>query len=395
MAVSLELRSPLLDHRVVELGLALPPALAAGKTALAQAFAADLPAETNARPKTGFGVPLDSWFRNELAGTAAELLLGGPDRGLFRARHARAAPARARERHADHGHRLWCLCMLELWQRRYLDVGAPACSPRPDSGRCPPRAPACRRRVRRCRARRASGDRPPRSARCSEARESARSRDCGPACPSRRPGPGRSRARASPRPARRRRRDGRAAPSRRRGRDRSSPPIAAAITGRARSIASSATIPKPSPSEGTTTASDSSTARCTGVTWPRNRTEPFSSSSRVRSFSPCSSTPRPAISRVASGRASSTFRNARSSTDVSLDRDQAADAEEPRCGARVRRRRRRGRDPVVDDLEVGLRETPRSPRGSGRGRARSRSDGGRERRSSGRRARRGDPRGTR
>ncbi len=43
MAVSLELRSPLLDHHVVELGLALPPSLAAGKRALQKAFAADLP----------------------------------------------------------------------------------------------------------------------------------------------------------------------------------------------------------------------------------------------------------------------------------------------------------------------------------------------------------------
>src|SRR5262245_16530545 len=84
MAVSLELRSPFLDHRVVELGLSLPTYLAAGKAALKQAFAADLPSEIAGRGKSGFGVPLDRWFRDELRPLAHDLLLGGEDRGLFR-----------------------------------------------------------------------------------------------------------------------------------------------------------------------------------------------------------------------------------------------------------------------------------------------------------------------
>jgi asparagine synthase (glutamine-hydrolysing) len=121
MAASLELRSPLLDHHVVELGLALPPALARGKEALRRAFASDLPPETLTRDKTGFGVPLDRWFRDELRETAGDLLLRGPDRGLFdRAELKRLLDEHARGQ-ADHGHRLWCLCALELWQRRYVD----------------------------------------------------------------------------------------------------------------------------------------------------------------------------------------------------------------------------------------------------------------------------------
>ena len=117
MAVSLELRSPFLDHRVVELGLALPRELASGKVALKQAFAADLPPEIAARGKTGFGVPLDRWFREELRPVADDLLLGGPDRGLFRRAELERLLREHAERRADHGHRLWCLCMLELWQR--------------------------------------------------------------------------------------------------------------------------------------------------------------------------------------------------------------------------------------------------------------------------------------
>ena len=124
MAVSLELRAPFLDHRVIELGLALPAELARGKRALKEAFAADLPPEIAGRGKTGFGVPLDEWFRGPLREPAEELLLGR-DRGLFRRPALERLLREHVERRADHGHRLWCLCMLELWQRRYVDAGAP------------------------------------------------------------------------------------------------------------------------------------------------------------------------------------------------------------------------------------------------------------------------------
>jgi asparagine synthase (glutamine-hydrolysing) len=126
MAVSLELRSPFLDHRVVELGLGLPPELAARKAALRRAFAADLPPEIATRGKTGFGVPLDRWFREELRPAAEELLLGGEDRGLFRRPELERLLREHLDRRVDHGHRLWCLCMLELWQRTYVDAARPA-----------------------------------------------------------------------------------------------------------------------------------------------------------------------------------------------------------------------------------------------------------------------------
>jgi len=120
MAHSLELRSPLLDHRVVELGLSLPADLKRGKLALRRAFADDLPAVVAGRGKTGFGVPLAAWFRGELRDLAGDLLLG--DRGWFE----RAAVQQLLDEHvsgrADHGHRLWTLVMLELWQRAHVDA---------------------------------------------------------------------------------------------------------------------------------------------------------------------------------------------------------------------------------------------------------------------------------
>ena len=117
MAHSLELRSPLLDHRVVELGLSLPPGLKHRKQALRRAFADELPPAVAARGKTGFGVPLAAWFRGELRELAAETLLG--DRGWFRRDTVKRLLGEHAAGEADHGHRLWSLVMLELWARAY------------------------------------------------------------------------------------------------------------------------------------------------------------------------------------------------------------------------------------------------------------------------------------
>jgi len=130
MAHSLELRSPLLDHRVVELGLSLPPALKQrgrqGKVALRRAFADDLPALVAARGKTGFGVPLARWFREELRPLARELLLDerARSRGWFDPRAVERLLDDHLAARADNGHRLWTLTMLELWQRTYVDAEA-------------------------------------------------------------------------------------------------------------------------------------------------------------------------------------------------------------------------------------------------------------------------------
>jgi len=127
MAHSLEVRSPLLDHAVLELGVSLPDSLKLdglrGKVALRRAFADALPPEVAGRGKTGFGVPIARWFREELRAFATDLLLGetARARGLF----SPGAVARLLHEHvsgrADHAHRLWCLLMLELWQREYVD----------------------------------------------------------------------------------------------------------------------------------------------------------------------------------------------------------------------------------------------------------------------------------
>ena len=132
MACSLELRSPLLDHRVIELGLALPDNLKAtarrGKIALREAFNDDLPAQIAGRGKAGFGVPISRWLRGELRETARELLLDerARSRGQLRTDTVKRLLQEHHSGARDHGHRLWCLVMLELWQRQYLDAATPA-----------------------------------------------------------------------------------------------------------------------------------------------------------------------------------------------------------------------------------------------------------------------------
>jgi asparagine synthase (glutamine-hydrolysing) len=120
MAHSLELRAPLLDRRVVELGLSLPARLKHRKRSLRRAFAAELPPLVAERGKTGFGIPLAAWFRSELRDLAHDVLLN--DRGWFE----RDAVAALLEDHAagraDNGHRLWTLVMLELWLRAHVDA---------------------------------------------------------------------------------------------------------------------------------------------------------------------------------------------------------------------------------------------------------------------------------
>jgi asparagine synthase (glutamine-hydrolysing) len=126
MAHSLELRSPLLDHRVLELGLSLPDSLKThgrtGKVALRRAFASMLPPGVAARGKSGFGVPLGRWFREDLRELTRDVLRN--DRGWFHDGELERLIGEHESGHADHGHRLWCLLMLELWLREQVEAPA-------------------------------------------------------------------------------------------------------------------------------------------------------------------------------------------------------------------------------------------------------------------------------
>jgi asparagine synthase (glutamine-hydrolysing) len=131
MAHGLEARSPLLDYELMEFLASLPATYkvkrGAKKYILKKAVADLLPPAILSRPKRGFGVPIEQWFRTDLREFASDLLLSkrATERGYFR----RAAIARLLEEHASGvrswHYQLWNLVMLETWHRRVLDDATP------------------------------------------------------------------------------------------------------------------------------------------------------------------------------------------------------------------------------------------------------------------------------
>jgi asparagine synthase (glutamine-hydrolysing) len=127
MAHSLECRGPFLDHRVVELAMAMPldrkVRLRSGrsKVILKQAFSDLLPPQIKSRPKMGFGVPISRWFRDELKNELEEVLLDPVclNRGIFRPAAIENLVTEHARGQREHSNRLWALLMLELWFRQY------------------------------------------------------------------------------------------------------------------------------------------------------------------------------------------------------------------------------------------------------------------------------------
>ncbi|HVM58272.1 MAG TPA: asparagine synthase-related protein, partial [Gaiellaceae bacterium] len=99
--------------------------------AFRRAFAEELPPQVAARGKSGFGVPLARWFRTDLRDLARDLLLDerARSRGWFRTATVERLLTEHDAERADHGHELWTLCMLELWQRTHVEAEAPAAAP--------------------------------------------------------------------------------------------------------------------------------------------------------------------------------------------------------------------------------------------------------------------------
>lgn len=127
MAHSLEVRSPLLDHEVVEFAASLPVELKLRgrrlKHLLKEAMRGVLPPGVLARRKMGFGVPIDRWFRQDLREMAYDTLLDAraTGRGMLAPDQVRRYLDEHVSGRAHHHHRLWALLMLELWHRTFID----------------------------------------------------------------------------------------------------------------------------------------------------------------------------------------------------------------------------------------------------------------------------------
>lgn len=119
MAFGLEVRAPLLDHRLFELVMRADPEWLAtndgGKRPLRELFAAELPSAVFRRTKMGFGVPLVEWFRRSPTRMDALLDRGAPIASVL----DRSAVRRLVLSHElglrDESVRLWRLLMLAAW----------------------------------------------------------------------------------------------------------------------------------------------------------------------------------------------------------------------------------------------------------------------------------------
>jgi asparagine synthase (glutamine-hydrolysing) len=121
MAVSVEARVPILDHRVVELALRLPATLKVrgetGKYVLRKVLHEHVPEALFQRPKMGFHLPLSRWLAGPLRGWVEDLL--DEDRlrrqGVLNPATIRASWSEHLSQQRDRSDHLWTVLMLQSW----------------------------------------------------------------------------------------------------------------------------------------------------------------------------------------------------------------------------------------------------------------------------------------
>ena len=127
MAVSLEARSPFLDHKVIEFAASLPEELKLKgketKFLLKKAAARLVPRSVLYRRKMGFGVPVGKWMRGEMRSFVKEILLSAKslNRGYFNPSTVEKIVEQHISGQKDHNQQLWTLLMLELWFQHFID----------------------------------------------------------------------------------------------------------------------------------------------------------------------------------------------------------------------------------------------------------------------------------
>jgi asparagine synthase (glutamine-hydrolysing) len=125
MAAGLEVRVPLLDHRICEFVWSLPCELlrrrGASKFLLRELLCRYIPRKLVERPKMGFNAPIDSWLKGPLRDWAEDLLDEARLRegGMLNATYIRKCWAQHLSGHRAMGRKLWSVLMLESWRRRW------------------------------------------------------------------------------------------------------------------------------------------------------------------------------------------------------------------------------------------------------------------------------------
>jgi asparagine synthase (glutamine-hydrolysing) len=144
MAVSLEARAPLLDHKLIDFVTGIPAGLKLSgfetKYLLKKAVKDLVPSEILNRPKQGFGVPIQEWINQQLRSRVRETLTEPRtrQRGYLNSQYIDVLLDEHERGRRDHSMGLWALFMLELWHRQFVDepphgsmIGTKFDAPRP------------------------------------------------------------------------------------------------------------------------------------------------------------------------------------------------------------------------------------------------------------------------
>lgn len=139
MAVSLEARAPLLDHKLIDFVTRIPASLKmAGletKYLFKRAVKDLIPEEILNRPKQGFGVPIQQWINEQLRERIRDTLMDPRtrQRGYVDPRYIEVLLDEHERGRRDHSLGLWALLMLELWHRRFADSSGVPVQDAPES----------------------------------------------------------------------------------------------------------------------------------------------------------------------------------------------------------------------------------------------------------------------
>jgi asparagine synthase (glutamine-hydrolysing) len=124
MAVSLEARVPLLDHRLIALAWSLPKHLklrhGKGKWILREILKSYIPEQMFNRPKMGFGVPIDTWLRGDLKDWASSLLFSSSLEEFGISNQAiRSTWEKHQSGQYNYQYKLWVVLMFQQWRTEY------------------------------------------------------------------------------------------------------------------------------------------------------------------------------------------------------------------------------------------------------------------------------------
>lgn len=123
MSVSLEGREPLLDHKIIEFAASMPISLKKNKTILKDILKRYVPKELFLRKKQGFGIPINSWLRNDLKYLLDQYLNEDiiKEYGVFDPKYV-ADLLRLFYAEKNDDRKIWTLLMFQMWFAEHLAV---------------------------------------------------------------------------------------------------------------------------------------------------------------------------------------------------------------------------------------------------------------------------------